>query len=352
MPNAAFMRRCLVLASQGRWNVGNGALVGAVLVRDEKIIAEGYHPYFGGPHAERMLLENFDGEILPSDVLYVNLEPCCHTGKTPPCNDIILERGVRQVIYGMRDPDARVAGKGSAMLQAQGVHVMGPFLRAECEFFNRGFTSVRTVGRPWVTIKMAKESSGRISNDNGSSLKITSQQQDEWSHTWLRAKHDAILVGVQTVINDNPLLNTRFDRNAELLMKEGLGLNPKNLSYKNSIQNSPLRIILDPHLRMPLESRVCDVTRQPTMLCVFPESMKEHARKVEVLRSKGVWVMGVAAKDAAFEWHALWHALLMPSSDYHGITSLLVEGGARTWQRFLGAGMVDEHISLTSPVSS
>ncbi len=336
------MHRCLTLAALGRGRVGNGAMVGAVLVRNGKIIAEAFHEGFGKAHAERGLLESFRGMVEPEDVLYVNLEPCCHQAKTPPCTDVIIERGVKHVVYGMQDPDTRVAGQGTETLRKAGVEVIGPIERAMCEYLNRGFSVVRKMNRPFITLKMAHDRAGRISNENGSPLKITSDDQDAWSHTWLRAKHDAILVGVQTVINDNPLLNTRFMRNAELSIQSGLGKNSKKLSNKNSIQYSPIRIILDPQLRTPIDAQVCDVTDQQTIICVSDSSLLDQSAKVSQLESKGVQVKAVKTnKSGGFEWDSLWQVLLA-----QGITSVLVEGGARTWQRFRGAGVVDQEVTL------
>ena len=350
MPMAAhpqFMRRCLELASLGRWSVGNGALVGAVLVREGKIIAEGYHACFGAPHAERMLLDSFTESILSSDILYVNLEPCCHTGKTPPCTDIILDRGVRHVVYGIQDPDSRVTGKGIELLQEKGVRVEGPILRAECEYLSRGFLTVRTKSRPYITLKMAQNRSGFISNADGSPLKITSEEQDIWSHTWLRAKNDAILVGVQTIMSDNPLLNTRLAQRDEISIQSGLNTNLNNLSNKKLIQKEPLRIFLDPQFRISEEARVCDVSAQPTLVCISPEAEKKNKAKADVLRSRGVKVCIVAIdQSGAFEWASLWKTLLTPVSGFDGITSILVEGGARTWKYFQDAGMVDEQVTL------
>ena len=172
-------------------------LIGSVLVRDGKIIAEGFHAAYGTSHAERQLLENFKAEIKPTDILYVNLEPCCHTGKTPPCTDIILERGIKHIVIGMQDPDPRVAGKGIEILRKNKVQIEGPVLRAQCEWLNRGFISVRTKQRPWITVKSAHSSDGKIANDDGAPLAITDEAQNMWSHEHLRFTHDAILVGMK-----------------------------------------------------------------------------------------------------------------------------------------------------------
>lgn len=324
MIDSVFMQRCLELAARGQGTVGNGALVGAVLVRDGNIIAEGFHDHFGRPHAERMLLENFEQKISSIDTLYANLEPCCHRGKTAPCTDLIVERGIKNVVIGMCDPDTRVSGKGIEQLRAQGVTVTGPVLRSECEWLNRGFISVRTYCRPWITLKQARTRDGRTANADGSSLKITSKEQDIFSHTFLRATHDAILVGVGTIIKDNPKLDARFT--------EG----------KNSGFTNPRRIILDPHLRIPVVARVVtDPDANRTIVVTAPDS--DQMKRAELLE-RSVRVVDVSLECDSFDWPELWKKLITPDGDYHGLTSILVEGGQKTWEAFRSAGMVDAEV--------
>jgi len=300
-------------------------MVGAVLVRGSEIVAEGFHAGFGEAHAERALLEAFAGAVLPEDTLCVNLEPCCHHGKTPPCTDALISRGVKRVVVGMRDPDPRVAGKGIALLRAAGIDVRGPVFPVPCARFNRGFVSVRGRGRPWITLKSASTRGGRVANPDGSFLKITSAAQDAWSHTWLRATHDAILVGVGTVVADDPHLDTRFDER-----KRGL---------------QPWRIVLDPRLRIPLAARVVSGTAAGRMMIVCAEGHQSSAISHQ-LRTRGVRVVGIPMAAGRFSLPALWKALVEPGGDYAGITSILVEGGPRTWQVFREEGCVDEEVTL------
>ena len=326
------MHRCLELARQGQGRVGNGAMVGAVLVRDGEIIVEAWHEEFGGPHAERKLLDKFDQKIGSEDILYLSLEPCCHHGKTPPCTDILLQRGIKNIVVGMRDPDSRVAGRAIKILREHGSRVVGPILPELCDRLNKGFVSARAHGRPWVTLKQALTRSGEISNVDGSSQKITSSEQDRWSHSSLRALHDAILVGINTIISDDPILNTRFIQN------EGSN---KKIDQENAYQ--PYRIILDPHLRIPLTSRVLtDVHRSRTII-VTSESDSPSA---EALRSQGVHIMQIAIENNLFDWDSLWKNLQTPSESFHGITSILIEGGRRTWEAFRNDQMVDEEVIL------
>lgn len=322
MESVACMHRCLALAEQGRGNVGTNPLVGAVLVREGKILAEAFHSEFGKAHAERRLLENFDQKISSEDVLYVNLEPCCHQGKTPACTDIIRERGIKHVVFGMVDPDPQVSGKGIACLLKAGIRVTGPVERTQCEWLNRGFISLRTKGRPWVTIRSARTKDGAIAKPDGSPLKITSGEQDRWTHACLRGRHDAILVGVQTVIADDPALTVRF----------GLEL------------SSPLRVILDPHLRLPLTARV--VTGESASGTVIITSCGSDAAKRQALQEGGVRIAEIQLRDGQFDLSDLWKTLTVPSGNSHGIASVLIEGGAKTWRSFWEAGCIDEEVVL------
>lgn len=298
MNHAHFIHHCLFLASQARGKVGINPMVGSVLVRNSEIITEAFHEGFGLPHAERALLKNFKDSIKSSDVLYVNLEPCCHIGKTPPCTDIIIKSGVKHVVYGMKDPNPEVIGKGIEALRKADIEVMGPVLPELCQRLNKGYISFQTKGRPYITLKHAQTRAGEIAKSDGSPLKITSEKQDEWAHEYLRARHDAILVGVGTIIADDPQLTVRL----------------KNKKLEQSLS---LRIVLDPN-----------------------SSVLENAR----IRGDGTLIITpqlVPLKDSVFDWDALWKAL----TD-RGITSVLVEGGAKTWEIFKRAGMIDEEVWL------
>lgn len=342
MTSISFIHHCLSLAENGRNRVGTNPFVGACLVRDGEIIAEGFHAGFGELHAERQLLleiRNTQYAIRSSDVLYVNLEPCCHHGKTPPCTDIIIESGVQTVVYGMFDPNTEVAGKGIARLQEAGIECIGPIDPAVCRRFNRGYVSLREKGRPYITLKRAQTQDGRIANEDGSPMKITSQEQDVWSHTWLRAKHDAVLVGVETVVRDNPILDARLQdtRHPSTVLRTGKIQETKNY-----------RIILDPHLRIPLDAQVVngDLAHRAIIIVDANES-NEPNEPTKTLLERGVTILPVTLDSSShFHWEDLWSALLTPRENCAGITSILVEGGARTWDTFKNAGIVDEEVVL------
>lgn len=324
MNHAFFMRRCLELAARGRGFVGNGALVGAVLVRDGAVVGEGWHRGYGLAHAERDLLQKFDQQCCSTDVLYVNLEPCCHEGKTPPCTDSILKSGVTTVVVGMLDPDPRVAGKGIATLREEGVTVIGPVLESECAWFNRGFITLRTKARPWITLKRAQTRTGDIAAPDGNRLHITTQEQDVWSHTHLRAMHDAVLVGIGTVITDNPFLNTRFVQNT------------------TPTAGVPYKIVLDRNCDIPNNSRIFE--QHPERVMVVCDEDAPRTR-VSVIGNLGARIVRVACTDEGFVWPALWEALTVPRDTYTGIASVLVEGGVRTWDTFKRHG-TDMEVTL------
>ncbi len=332
-----FICRCLELAEKGRGLVGNGAMVGAVLVRDGKIIAEGFHEGFGCPHAESMLLKKYEYNICSTDILYVNLEPCCHTGKTPPCTEILLERGIKKLVFGMQDPDERVAGKGIALLRSKGVEVIGPILEDECLRLNRGFVSVRMKSRPWITLKMARTIDGRIANHDRSMMKITTQQQDQWAHEFLRARHDAILVGVGTILSDDPRLTVRCPHPRPLPRSGG-----------GERQRQPWRIVLDKNFETELSATVVGDAHSSSTILIRGEikSTEDSIEKERVLEGRGVTILTVPVVRGQFDWPSLWDALITPQQGYNGITSILVEGGPKTWEFFRHAGCVDQEVLL------
>ena len=311
-----FMHRCLELAAQGRGLVGGNPLVGALLVRGEEIVGNGFYQGSGSDHAEVVAVVEAahcaasTGSAL---TLYVNLEPCCHHGNTPPCTEFIIQSGIKHVVYGMQDPDSRVSGQGIYQLIDSGVEVTGPILRTECERLNRGYISLRTKGRPYITLKKAQTSEGKVASDDGSKLCITSDAQNEWSHEYLRSTHDAILVGVGTVITDDPQLNCR---NAKCKMQ--------NAKY-------PTPIIFDPDLRIPIDAKV---VREGTIIITVAEPKPIGDATVVQIPKNGDY----------FDWEILWSKL-------PGISSILVEGGPTTWSAFKEAGLVDEEVILVNSLS-
>ena len=313
-----FMSRCLELAERGWGKVSPNPMVGSVLVRGGVVLAEGWHAYFGGAHAERMLFEGLEAggqnEDFSDCILYVSLEPCAHFGKTPPCANLILEKGVGAVVVGVLDPNPKVSGRGVEILRAAGVKVLVGVLEEECRGLNRMFWVNQVLGRTAVVAKWAEtgdgfmgriaEESGRLSPTNpilsneieplqNDRLLISGEESGRWVHH-LRSGMDAILVGVNTWNLDQPMLNVR-----------GLG-----------VSKQPIRIVLDRNGRgeYTLEG---------------------------LIRSEGeLWVIGGDLNlPELLKW--LYEA--------HGLGVILVEGGASILQSFLDADCVDEiHILRNS----
>lgn len=319
MNHEHFICECLRLAEQGRGRTGINPMVGSVLVRRGSVVVSSYYKKYGDIHSERALLQNYDQEIYSDDMLYVNLEPCVHTGLTRPCTEILLERGIKNVVFGMVDPDLRVSGAGIEFLRSNGVNVVGPVLRTECEYFNRGFISLRTKRRPWIALKRAQTLAGKVTKPDGAFLKITSNEQDQWSHAFLRAKHDAILVGIGTALADDPELTVRLN--------------------KKFIQ--PWKIVLDPLLRTPPTARVLN-----DRLMIITSPVLLQSKDAEKIRDAGSQIFGIPVENGIFPWGDLWKILTTPTESFFGIASILVEGGAKTWKIFKKAGMVDEEIIL------
>ncbi|MEK7563845.1 MAG: bifunctional diaminohydroxyphosphoribosylaminopyrimidine deaminase/5-amino-6-(5-phosphoribosylamino)uracil reductase RibD [Patescibacteria group bacterium] len=339
-----YIHRCLSLAARARGHTGINPMVGAVLVREGKIIAEAAHEQFGGLHAEALLFKKCIHNIKQEDGLYTNLEPCCHQGKkTRPCTEAIIKSGIKRVIIGMVDPNPEVAGKGIAELRKNGIEVIGPIERAHSEWLNRGFVSLMTKGRPWITLKKAQTRGGAIACDDGSKMKITSEEQNRWSHQFLRAKHDAILVGVGTVVTDDPKLTSRIENG------------------KLKIENyQPLRIVLDPDLRIPLSAKIVSGEMGKGTMVVTKDSEesdpstplragdpKDSNEKMRLLRDRGVRIIQLPVDaSGAFDLPALFRLLTTPTGDFYGVTSILVEGGRKTWEAFRKAKAVDCEVTL------
>jgi diaminohydroxyphosphoribosylaminopyrimidine deaminase/5-amino-6-(5-phosphoribosylamino)uracil reductase len=238
------MQRCLDLAARGLGQTLSNPLVGAVIVCDGEIIAEGWHQKFGEKHAERMAIDSIlQDERLKKSTLYVNLEPCSHFGKTPPCADYILENGIPEVVYGMEDPFERVSGKGLDILRAKGVKVVGPILQKECMYLNRRFITFQTQKRPYIILKWAESADGFITSDSKTRVQISGHEAQILLHKW-RSEEMAVLVGANTVVADRPQLNVRnwdgitrnrifFDGNLRGDYKSGYG----NTLVFNRIEN-------------------------------------------------------------------------------------------------------------------
>jgi diaminohydroxyphosphoribosylaminopyrimidine deaminase / 5-amino-6-(5-phosphoribosylamino)uracil reductase len=230
-----FMQRALELASLGRGNVSPNPMVGCVIVYENTIIGEGYHQKAGGPHAEVWAVESVKTpELLPESTVYVTLEPCAHHGKTPPCADMLVRLGVKKVVVGAVDTNPLVGGKGIRKLQDAGIEVETGVMETECRDLNKRFFTYMEAHRPYIVLKWAQTSDGFIARENFDSKWISSPQARQLVHQW-RAHEDAVLVGKNTALHDNPLLTVR------------------DWHGKN-----PLRLVIDRNLHLPAHLHLFD----------------------------------------------------------------------------------------------
>ncbi len=314
-----YMAVALDLARLGLGRTSPNPAVGAVLVKNGKVVGTGFHKKAGLPHAEVEALRGRSGQAQGA-TLYVTLEPCCHQGRTPPCTDAILKSGVREVVVGMKDPDPRVAGQGIALLRKGGLRVRVNVLRKECEDLNEAYIKHRTTGMPLVILKVGATLDGMIATRTGESRWITGEKARLQAHH-LRDRVDAILVGANTIMRDNPRLTTRI---------------PGHKSHQ------PARIILDSTLYVDGEARVFqDTKKAPTWIATVTH---EHDPKVAVFRKRGVGFVFCRSQEGRVD---LGDLLLKLGSK--GVLSLLVEGGPTVHSAFLKAGLADRMVMFVAP---
>ena len=315
MTDEKFMREALRIARNAEGRTSPNPLVGAVIVKDGKIIAEGWHRQAGTPHAEIHAL-NMAGDLARGATLYVTLEPCSHFGRTPPCAQAIINAGISRVVAAMSDPNPKVAGRGFELLRAAGVEVEVGLLEAEARRLNEVFIKWITRRLPFVTMKFACTLDGKIATVAGESQWISGSESRRFTHH-LRDINNAILVGVGTVLADNPSLTTRF------------------VEGKN-----PVRVIVDSKARTPLESKVVTDKSARTILAVTENA---PADKISALKSRGVEVI-TAGNSERVDLESLMHALAERE-----ITSVLVEGGGTIHFSLLRARLVDKVFAFIAP---
>ncbi len=315
------MRAALALARRGLGLVWPNPAVGCVIVKDGRVVGRGWTQPGGRPHAETEALARAGG-LAHGATAYVTLEPCCHWGRTPPCADALIAAGIGRVVAAIQDPDPRVAGGGLARLRAAGIAVESGLCAAEAAEINAGFVQRVRFGRPLVTLKLATSLDGRIATASGESRWITGPPARERAHQ-LRATHDAILVGTGTALADDPELTCRLP---------GLG------------HRSPVRIVLDRELRIPLAARLFAGVRQvPSWVVTLPRA--DPVRQ-QLLLDAGIVV--IPADPDADGRIALPGVLGLLGE--RGLTRLLVEGGGRLAASLLRAGLVDRLVWLHAPL--
>jgi diaminohydroxyphosphoribosylaminopyrimidine deaminase/5-amino-6-(5-phosphoribosylamino)uracil reductase len=318
-----FMRRALALARQGRGRVEPNPMVGAVVVKDGRIVGEGFHQSFGGPHAEVHALDAA-GDQSAGGTLYVTLEPCCHQGKTPPCTQRVIASGVRRVVAAMLDPFEAVAGRGLEELRSAGMEVVAPCLEDEARELNAAYLTLLKEGRPFVHLKWAMSLDGRIATRGGESKWITSAAAREHSHRF-RGEVDAILVGIGTVLADDPMLTPRLPDGAEP-------------------HRYPARVVLDSRARLRSDTQLARTAREHRTLV----ATTNMARPADISRLTALGcecLLFRPTPDGRVPLHELLGAL-----GRQRMTHLLVEGGSETVGAFVDARLVDAFRIYLAPM--
>lgn len=303
------MERCLRIASLGRGKVNPNPMVGCVIVKGGKIVGLGYHAEFGGPHAEVRALRQA-GKRAAGSTVYVNLEPCSHQGKTPPCVPALIDAGVRHVVAGGMDPNPMVRGRGFRQLRRAGIHVTTGILARDSKKLNEKFFYSMSAGLPFVGAKVAQTLDGRIADRGGHSKWITGKAARAYGHT-LRAEYDAVMVGAATVLRDDPLLTVRGVKG-----------------------RSPIRVVLDGQFRVGGTLKVFDTSKAPTMIITSAAMLRKKRTKAVALERKGVQVIGIHGASVISVV-----AVLKVLAGF-GITSILIEGGSKTLGPFLEKRLV------------
>lgn len=314
-----FMRIALEEAAKGLGRTSPNPVVGAVLVKGGRIIARGYHKKAGTAHAEVVALEAAGSRARGAD-LYSTLEPCDHYGRTPPCSLAIIEAGVRRVFCGSADPNPKVSGKGVARMRRAGVKVVTGVLQAEADKLNRPFFKAIRTGMPWVTLKAAATLDGKLATATGDSRWVTGEKAREWVHR-LRDSVDVILVGANTVRQDDPKLTTR--------LPGGKG-------------KDALRIVVDSHLR--LSPRYTVFSQKSSARTIIATLEDPEGRKARRFLAQGVEVWKMRAKADRVDLKALLRKLARS-----GLNHVLVEGGAEMYGSFLREHLADELALFLAP---
>jgi diaminohydroxyphosphoribosylaminopyrimidine deaminase/5-amino-6-(5-phosphoribosylamino)uracil reductase len=296
-----YMQRCIDLALKGAGSVSPNPMVGAVLVHNDIIIGEGWHQQYGQAHAEVNCIASVKDEhryLIAESTLYVSLEPCAHHGKTPPCADLIVANKIPKVVVGCSDSYREVSGKGIAKLKAAGIDVILGILEEECKWLNKRFFCRQEQQRPYIILKWAESDNGYIAPPMGNRVMLSNAYSQKWVHK-MRSEEDAILVGFQTALLDNPKLSNRY----------GKGKNP-------------VRIVIDLEASLPVDLHIFDRI-QPTIVFNFEEEKEEVNLKYIKLDED---------EDIATQ-------ILQQLTD---INSIIIEGGSKTLQMFIDEGFWDE----------
>ena len=316
-----FMRLALALGQRGLGQTWPNPAVGAVIVKDNRIIGRGWTQIGGRPHAEVMALEQA-GPLARGATVYVSLEPCAHHGQTPPCAGALIAAGVARVVSALQDPDGRVAGRGHAMLRAAGIGVTEGVLADEARSAHRGFLSRVMLGRPLLTLKLATSFDGRIATASGQSQWITGPEARRMVHL-MRATHDAVLVGAGTARADDPMLTVR-----------GLG-----------VTRQPVRIVAARHLDLPTEGALARSARAVPLWLLHADTGVHAATLAQ-------WIdLGATLLPVPVAGRQLDPAGMLAALGSQGLTRVFCEGGGALAASLLSAGLVDELIGFTAGIA-
>lgn len=310
-----FMKRAIFLAKKANWRTSPNPMVGAVIVKNGRIISEGYHKKAGLPHAEAEAIMNAK-ESLQGATLYVSLEPCCHKDKkTPPCTDAIIKAGIKRVVIAMRDPNPKVSGRGIEILNSHGIQVTEGVLEEEAKKLNEFYIKYITTKTPFVILKIAMTLDGKIATPTGQSKWITSEKSRKLVHL-MRSRVDALLSAYGTVLKDNPMFTSRI--------KGG---------------KNPLRVIIDPEIRIPLSYHVYN---PPPNTIVVVHERKLNDDKIKILKDRGIEIIAFSSEKVDLQW-------LMKELGKREITSLMIEGGSSLNSYALWSGIVDKLMIFIAP---
>lgn len=318
MTDQNYMLQAIQLAKQGEGWTNPNPMVGAVIVKNGRIIGKGYHKKCGELHAERNAIASLT-ESAEGATIYVTLEPCCHYGKTPPCTEAIIEQKIKRVVIGSRDPNPKVSGKGIKMLQEAGIEVIEDFMREECDRLNPVFFHYITTKTPYVVMKYAMTLDGKIATKTGASKWITGEAaRAEVQH--MRHRYMGIMAGIGTVIADDPMLNVRVE------------------GWK-----SPIRILCDSGLRIPLDGQIVKSAGKYRTIVAYADSENTEAKR------KRLHEMGVETICCPDENNQVDLKKLMRYLGEEGIDSILLEGGGTLNDSALRAGIVQEVQAFIAP---
>lgn len=314
-PDIVYMTEALGLARNALGRTSPNPLVGAAVVREGRVVGRGFHPRAGEPHAEIFALREA-GQLARGATLYVTLEPCCHWGRTGPCTEAIITAGIARVVVATEDPDPRVNGAGIRILREQGIEVIVGVLREHAEALNAAYCKHRRMGLPLVTLKWAISLDGKIASRPGIRTRLTGEAAQRYAHE-LRNTHDAILVGISTILVDDPQLTCRIEGGRD-----------------------PLRVILDSRLRLPLDARALNLSASAQTVVVT--TAVAAPEKVAAIRAKGADLLIFEGTRPPVRW-------ILEQLANRGVLSVLVEGGATVHASFIDAQLADRVVVFVAP---